>query len=211
MVWPMEAVSRELPLGRLDAFSDAVFAIAITLLVLELGIDADAAPHLLSSILHQWPSYLAYATSFLTVGVIWLQHSAVTGSLRVADVMLYRLNLIVLLLASFLPFPTKLLSEFLGNRGAERVAAVFYGLTLMALGLALSAFARYASELRARGQGEVAVETVDSVLRTPSMLIYGIGIGISLLFPTAGVVTYLASAIARGLPTQAMKQQLRRL
>src|SRR5262252_9750611 len=174
----MEQPAGELPLGRLDAFSDAVFAIAITLLVLELGIEADAAPHLLESILHQRPSYLAYFTSFLTVGTIWLQHSAVTGSLRAGDVTLYRLNLVVLLLASFLPFPTKLLSEFLGNRGAERIAAVFYGLTLVALGLALRAFARYAAGLRAHGEGEVTSDTVDSVLRTPSAFIYGVGIGV---------------------------------
>ena len=101
-----------LPLGRLEAFSDGVFAIAITLLVLELGVEASAGRHLLHSILHEWPSYLAYVTSFLTIGVIWLQHSAITGALRTADATLYRLNLLVLLLASFLPFPTKLVSEF---------------------------------------------------------------------------------------------------
>ena len=68
--------AKELPLGRLEAFSDGVFAIAITLLVLDLGISSDAAGHLLPSILHQWPSYLAYVTSFLTIGVIWLQRRA---------------------------------------------------------------------------------------------------------------------------------------
>jgi uncharacterized membrane protein len=200
----------ELPLGRLDAFSDAVFAIAITLLVLELGVESDAGEHLLRSIAHEWPAYLAYVTSFLTIGVIWLQHSAVTGSLRVGDVMLYRLNLLVLLLASFLPFPTKLLAEFLGDRSPERVAAVFYGLTLLALGLALTAFARYAAELRKTSPGEVAAGTVDAVLRTPSLLISGVGIAVSLLFPTAGVIVYLVSAIARGLPTRDLRRQLLR-
>ena len=206
----MRPGSGELPLARLDAFSDAVFAIAITLLVLELGIEADAAPHLLQSILHEWPSYLAYLTSFLTIGVIWIQHSAITGSLRVADVVLYRLNLLVLLLASFLPFPTRLLAEFLGDRSAERVAAVFYGLTLMALGLALTAFGRYAAQLRERGEGEVSTETLDAVVRTPGLPGYLVGIVISLVFPTAGVITYLASAIARGLPTRELRRVLLR-
>src|SRR5215813_6134971 len=136
----------ELPLGRLEAFSDGVFAIAITLLVLELGVGEDAGDHLLTSLLHQWPAYLAYFTSFLTIGVIWLQHSAITGSLRAADVTLYRLNLLVLLLASFLPFPTKLLAEFLGQREPERVAAVIYGIVLLALATALTIFVRYAAE-----------------------------------------------------------------
>src|SRR4029453_5918733 len=77
----MERVPQELPLGRLEAFSDGVFAIAITLLVLELGVSADAHEHLLRSILDEWPSYLAYITSFLTIGVIWMQHSAITHAL----------------------------------------------------------------------------------------------------------------------------------
>ena len=111
-----------LPLGRLEAFSDGVFAIAITLLVLELGVASDAGEHLLRSILHEWPSLLAYITSFLTIGVVWLQHSAITGALRAADATLYRLNLLVLLLVSFLPFPTKLTSEFFGDKDPERVA-----------------------------------------------------------------------------------------
>jgi uncharacterized membrane protein len=200
----------ELPLARLEAFSDAVFAIAITLLVLELGIDADAGPHLLHSIVHEWPSYLAYVTSFLTIGVLWLQHSAISGSLRAADAGLYRLNLLVLLLASFLPFPTKLLAEFIGEKGPERIAAVFYGLTLLAIALALNLFGRYAAQLRRAAPGEVEPDTIRTVVRAPSILLYGAGIGISLLFPTAGVISCLASAIARGLPTDAVRRALER-
>src|SRR5262249_36831469 len=98
----MAPAPSRLPVGRLEAFSDAVFAIAITLLVLELGVSKGSGPHLLHAIVHEWPSYLAYATSFLTIGVIWVQHSAIVGSLRIADTTLYRLNLLVLLLASFL-------------------------------------------------------------------------------------------------------------
>jgi uncharacterized membrane protein len=131
------SVREELPVGRLEAFSDAVFAIAITLMVLELGISSRAGDHLLSSILHHWSSYLAYVTSFLTIGVVWLQHAAITHTLRAADATLYRLNLLVLLLASFLPFPTKIVVEFIAESGPERVAAVFYGLTMLALSLAL--------------------------------------------------------------------------
>ena len=100
-----------LPLGRLEAFSDGVFAIAITLLVLELGVSAGAESDLAGRILAQWPSYLAYVTSFLTIGAIWMRHAAVIGSLRAADGTLYRLNLVVLLFASFLPYPTRLIGE----------------------------------------------------------------------------------------------------
>ena len=84
MTGSLPSAHDELPLGRLEAFSDGVFAIAVTLLVLELSVSADAGDHLLKSIVHEWPSYLAYVTSFLTIGVVWLQHSAITGALRSA-------------------------------------------------------------------------------------------------------------------------------
>jgi uncharacterized membrane protein len=199
----------ELPLGRLEAFSDGVFAIAITLLVLELGVEEGAGAHLLHSLLHQWPAYLAYFTSFLTIGVIWLQHSAITGALRTADGTLYRLNLLVLLLAGFLPFPTRLLSEFIGERDPERVAAVFYGLTLLALALALTAFVRYAAEHPRLVRDEVSADAVEAaLLHSPSFILYGIGIGVSLLLPSVGVALYLASAIYRGLPARTVHRLL---
>jgi len=203
-------VPDELPLGRLEAFSDGVFAIAITLLVLELGVGEGAGEHLLHSLLHEWPAYLAYFTSFLTIGVIWLQHSAITGALRGADATLYRLNLLVLLLASFLPFPTRLLSEFIGDRDPERVAAVFYGLTLLALALALTVFVRYAAEHRRLVKNEVSADAVEAaLLHSPSLFIYGAGIVVSLLLPTVGVALYLASAIYRGLPAKTVRRLLR--
>jgi uncharacterized membrane protein len=202
------AVPSRLPVSRLEAFSDAVFAIAITLLVLELGVSTGAGRDLLHAIVHEWPSYLAYATSFLTIGVIWVQHSAIVGSLRAADTTLYRLNLLVLLLASFLPYPTRLLAEFIGHKGPERVAAVFYGVTLLALGLAVSLLARYAARLRAEAPGEVDPATVTALLRESSLGFYGIGIVVSLAFPAAGAITYLASAIARGLPTREVRQAI---
>jgi TMEM175 potassium channel family protein len=204
-------VTDELPLGRLEAFSDAVFAIAITLLVLELGVEEGAANHLLRSLVHEWPAYLAYVTSFLTIGVVWLQHSEITASLRTADATLYRLNLLVLLLASFLPFPTRLASEFIGEREPERIAVVFYGLTLVALTLALTAFLRYATERQQLVKDSVEAQTVErALLRAPSLVLYAIGIGVGLLFPTAGIAVYFASALYRGLPGKTVHRVLRR-
>jgi uncharacterized membrane protein len=201
------SVPARLPIRRVEALSDAVFAIATTLLVLELGVSSGAGPHLLHAIVHEWPSYLAYATSFLTIGVIWMQHSAVVGSLGAADTILYRLNLLVLLLVAFLPFPTRLLAEFVGhNTGPERVAAVFYGLSLVALGLTVWLLARYAAHLQTEAPGDVEPATVGALVRSPSIGLYGIGIVVSLAFPTAGAITYLASAIARGLGIREVRQ-----
>jgi uncharacterized membrane protein len=201
----------ELELGRLEGLSDGVFAIAITLLVLELGVGPGAHDHMLRAILHEWPSYLAYITSFLTIGVIWLQHSAITHALRAADVTLYRLNLLVLLLASFLPFPTKLVAEFFGERDPERVAVVFYGLVLMGLSIALTAFVRYAAEHRRLVKDEVEAEEVEAALtHQPSFLLYGVAIGVSFLLPTVAVVLYLATAVYLGVPGRTIRRLLRR-
>jgi uncharacterized membrane protein len=197
----MEPAPHELPLGRLEAFSDGVFAIAITLLVLELSVSSDAGDHLLRSILDEWPSLLAYLTSFMTIGVIWLQHSAMTGALRAADATLYRINLLVLLLASFLPFPTKLVAEFFHEQDAERVAVVFYGLTLMALALALTAFIRYAAEHPNLVNDQVEADALEAArVHQPSFLLYGGGIAVSFVLPTVGVAFYLVTALYLGIP-----------
>jgi uncharacterized membrane protein len=199
-----------LPLGRLEAFSDGVFAIAITLLVLELGVEEGAGAHLLTSLLDEWPAYLAYVTSFLTIGVIWLQHSAITGTLRGADATLYRLNLLVLLLASFLPFPTRLASEFTGDRAPERVAVTFYGFTLLALVLSLTVFVRYAAENRHLVHDHIEAETLeDALVHQPSFLFYGIGLVIGLFLPTFAVVFYLATAVYLGVPGRTIHGILR--
>jgi uncharacterized membrane protein len=203
--------AEELPLGRLEAFSDGVFAIAITLLVLELGVPDTAANDLLAAILDQWPSYLAYVTSFLTIGVFWLQHSAVTSALRAADATLYRVNLLVLLLASFLPFPTKLVGQFVDERGAERIAVVFYGLSLLALDLALTAFIRYAAEQRHLIKDHITEETIDSaLLHQPSYAFYGGACAVGLLLPTVGVALFLIIALYLGVPGRTVRRVLRR-
>lgn len=199
-----------LPLGRLEAFSDGVFAIAITLLVLELHVPSDAGDHLLTSILHQWPAYLAYFTSFLTIGVVWLEHSAITGSLRNADAGLYRLNLLVLLLASFIPFPTTLVSRFIGDRNPERVAVVFYGLTLLALSFALTALVRYVASDRTLVHDHIDSETLEKAMSISPSGLYVVGILLALVLPTVAVAAYLASAVYRGLPARTVHRHLRR-
>ena len=206
----MSAVREELPLGRLEALSDGVFAIAITLLVLELAVEPDAADHALRSILDEWPSYLAYITSFLTIGVVWMAHSAITSRLRAADGTLYRLNLLVLLLASFLPFPTKLVSDFIDDDDAERVAVVFYGLTLLALVVALTFLVRYAFERRELLKPQVEKGRAAEARRyRPSYVFYAIAIAIGLLLPIVAVGLYLAIALYLAVPARTIRRLAR--
>jgi len=107
----------------LEAFSDGVFAIAITLLVLEFGVDT-ATHDLGSQLLHIWPSYLAYVTSFLTIGVIWVNHHALFDFVGRVDRALLFLNSLLLMVVAFTPFPTRLIAGFLRQGGNEETAAL---------------------------------------------------------------------------------------
>jgi Endosomal/lysosomal potassium channel TMEM175 len=112
---PQEPRRRGFQTGRLEAFSDGVFAIAVTLLVLDIAVAGDAGKHLLRSVADLWPSCLAYVTSFSTIGAAWLAHNAITEYLDRADAAFVRLNLLLLLVVSFLPFPTRLFADYLGQ------------------------------------------------------------------------------------------------
>jgi uncharacterized membrane protein len=101
----------------MEAFSDGVFAIAITLLVLEIAVPAGSERDLWSAVLDEWPSYLAYLVSFSTVGAVWVGHTVIIEFLVRATPVLIRLNLLLLMVVSFLPFPTKLLAEYVGETG----------------------------------------------------------------------------------------------
>jgi uncharacterized membrane protein len=200
----------ELPLGRLEAFSDGVFAIAITLLVLELGVAATAERDLVGALLAEWPAYLAYVTSFLTIGLIWLRHTTVTAMLRTGDAVLFRINLVVLLLAAFLPFPTKLLGEFIGQPDPERVAVLFYGGTLLLLDLALIAFARYGVEDGRHLKPGIPSDRVRDIAAPVSLAFYGIAMAVSLLLPILGVALFLFIAVYIGIPAGTIRRLLRR-
>lgn len=116
----------------------------------------------------------------------------------------------MLLLVSFLPFPTKLVGEFVRDRDPERVAVVFYGLTLLALALALTVFVRYAAERRRLVKDEVEAEAVEAALaHQPSFLLYGIGIGVAFLLPTLAVALYFFIALYLGIPARTLHRLLR--
>jgi uncharacterized membrane protein len=116
--------------SRLEPFSDGVFAIAITLLILEISVPERAFENLWKGIADQWPSYLSYVTSFLTIGGLWLAHHGIFRRLASADNAVMRLNILLLMLVAFLPFPTKLVAEAIDRAtAAERAAVIFYGLS----------------------------------------------------------------------------------
>lgn len=109
---------------RILAFSDGVFAIAITLLVLDLHVPAGARD-LGRALLDAWPRYLSYILSFVTIGVIWAQHHGLFRLIRRSDHVFLLINVLFLLWLAALPFPTAVLADYLGRAG-ERTAMLFY-------------------------------------------------------------------------------------
>jgi uncharacterized membrane protein len=187
--------------GRVEAFSDGVFAIAITLLVLEIQIaDADFG-NLRHALLELWPSYLAYVTSFLTVGSVWLAHHNLFTQLRYVDPVLLRLNLLLLLAAAFLPFPTGVLAEaFDASDEAERTAIVFYGATALVIELLLRSAVAYAlskPELTvAHAEGQPLPERPHPGREAANSALYGLAILVGIfVFPKLAAVGYFVVAI----------------
>jgi uncharacterized membrane protein len=186
---------------RLEAFSDGVFAIAITLLVLDLAI-SDSGPAL-DRVADAWPFYLAYVVSFLTIGAAWLAHTAITDRLARADLGLLRLNLLLLLFVAVLPFPTRLVAEGLDDVSGERVFVAMYGIVLLAIRVLLYALDRYArwEHLYGRGSDE-EVEETDTVRRSilPVVVVYGLAILVGLVLPAIAVGLYCAIAVFLVVP-----------
>jgi uncharacterized membrane protein len=160
---------------RVEAFSDGVFAIAITLLVLEISVPPEEFDDLFRGILDQWPSYLAFATSFWTIAGLWIIHHGIFRRMRYADIRVVGMNLTLLLAVSFLPFPTHLMAEAISSASAERVAVIFYGAVLLAISALMTAIARYAAGSPSLLQEGVTRSEVLAVAAAvePSLAFYG--------------------------------------
>jgi uncharacterized membrane protein len=126
--------------GRIEAFSDGVFAIAITLLVLELHLPNAKKYGVWRGLVHEWPQFAAYLTSFFIIGIMWANHHSMFTSIVRSDRMLLFLNLLLLLWTTLLPFPTRLVAEHLrdgGSNAAQAEAVYSATLTLAAIAFSL--------------------------------------------------------------------------
>jgi uncharacterized membrane protein len=180
--------------GRLEAFSDGVFAIAITLLILEVGVPESEFDNLWRGIANQWPAYLAYATSFITIGGLWMVHH---GIFRRNNSWVMRVNLALLMAVSFLPFPTKLMAEVIRETDAERAAVIFYGATLLVISLLLSALWGTITRDRDLLRPGVSEREINTILiaTTPSLGFYVAVIVLAIFAPKVAAFGYLVIAI----------------
>jgi uncharacterized membrane protein len=128
---------------RLVAFSDGVFAISITLLVLEIR-PPTGDGSLLHGLAALWPSYLAYALTFLFIGQVWANHHVMFDHIRAADRTVLLLNTVLLMVVAFLPFATSVLADALRDDEDQRTAVAFYGIAFGVTALAFNAVWQYA-------------------------------------------------------------------
>ena len=142
---------------RVEFFSDGVFAIAITLLVLEIKVPESV--NIATGLLNLWPSYLAYIVSFIVIGAIWINHHAMFDWIARIDHQLLLLNTFHLLFIAFLPFPTAVLAEAFHTNSGRDVASAFYAGTLTVIGVLVNAMWWYVASRR-----ELLNETVSPEL-----------------------------------------------
>jgi uncharacterized membrane protein len=187
--------------SRLEAFSDGVFAIAATLLVLELRVPADS-PDLVASLRELWPAYAAYLVSFLTIGIIWVNHHTLLEHCRRVDRRFLYLNLLLLVAVGIVPFPTSLVDRYILSDHGATAALVVYGVGAVLIALAFSGVFFYATH-----DGRLVGDTTTArrIRREGRFFPIGLGaytLGIALAFvaPVASLALYGLTALFYALP-----------
>jgi len=181
--------------SRIEALSDGVFAIAITLLIIEIGVPHAEAGHGLGEALRElWPSYVGYALSFLTIGVMWLNHHEIFKDIERSDHTLKVLNLLLLLCISFVPFPTAVLAEYIRDDEHAVAATLAYGLTFTITAIVFNAMWLYAAAHRAMIDEHVSDVRIVSRTRRylGGPLLYAAGLALAFITPWLAIGLWIA-------------------
>ncbi len=182
--------------ARLETFADGVFAIAATLLILNVDTQvAGDVEDLGAQVTHIWPSYLAYAVSFVTIGIMWINHHTVLAQVERADRRFLVANIGLLMCVAFVPFPTRLVAEHVRGAGAQD-AALVYGFTMVAMAIMFNLTWFYASVGRRLLRPDADPGVVSGLTRAylPGPWIY---LGVTLVAfvsPAASVILFLVLA-----------------
>jgi Predicted integral membrane protein len=179
--------------ARLEAFSDGVIAIAITLLILEVKIPKVADGKLGHALLDQWPSYAAYVLTFVFIGIMWINHHRIFEQIVRVDRGLMFINLMMRMGIAFLPFPTALLAEYAVDAGTNsHVAAAVYSATMVFIGINFVGVWIYL-----RGHRELLPPDFDAEIITLSIrrsgvgpIIYALSIPLAFISSEACLVLY---------------------
>jgi uncharacterized membrane protein len=194
---PSSTIDEKVGLERLVFFSDAVFAIAITLLALDIHLPVEANnlsdQQLLAFLLQIWPKYLSFIISFLVIGNFWIAHHHRFSLIVHYDNRLLLLNLLVLMSIAFIPFPTSVISE-----NGNRTATIFYALSIATTGLLSALLWWYASHenrlIKKDFDKQLARRNLFSILTVPAVFL--LSIGLTLINPTLGKLSWILTVPA---------------
>ena len=188
--------------SRLESFSDGVIAVAITLLVLNIAVPTHPL-HLGHDLGSQWPVYAAYVTSFITIGIIWINHHVMIGRLAHADHSILMLNLVLLLTIGLIPFATSLMARYLNAGHGDKLAAAIYAGVFLLMAVAFAALNRQILLGRPQllkdemGLGERRRILVRSI---SGLIPYAVAVAVAPLSPYATLAICAALAAFYALP-----------
>jgi uncharacterized membrane protein len=205
-----ETETRLSPTARVEAFSDGVMAIAITLLVLDLKVppvDSVTPGDLIHTLALRWPSYVAYLAAFLTIGIIWLNHRTLVDRIARFDARLHWLNLLLLLGVATLPWPTALVAEYVQRGGTDASAATaLYGLLATTMALPWGFIWRHLADKPELLESGYTAEYARAEWRrgTLGVPIYAAATLIALVLPLVALALYLAIAVLYAVTSQGL-------
>lgn len=194
--------------SRVEAFSDGVFAIAITLLVLTLAVPtyekAASAPELRRALLEQWPTYVAFVMSFLSILIMWASHHNIFSLIRRVDHVFLLLNGLVLMGVTLIPFPTQLLASHLGHPG-EGVAAEVYCVIALFIAFAYNALWYWARRGGHLLEPDASPQTLRAVTRQYAVapVVYVVALGSALVNVWASIAIVIGVSVYFAIPTRA--------
>lgn len=178
--------------SRVEAFSDGVFAIAITLLVLEIRVPpVSSRESLWTALGHEWPSYFAYVIGFLGVGVTWLNHHTMFGAIARVNRTLLLLNLLLLMSIALIPWPVDLVASFLDQGSKASVAVAVLGLVMSTMSITYTIFWQYVTRHPELLRGEIDAEALRG-----SRLRFAAGLAI---YPVLTLLSFVSAPITLGL------------
>ena len=180
---------------RLQALCDGVFAVALTLLVLGLP-SPEGSRHLGRDLLARWPAYAAYVVTFVTVGIVWVNHHVLLDRVARASRVFLELNLMLLLFVAVMPWPTGLLASYAGEPAQARPAAIVYGMTMVMLSGSFAAIWIYLQrrdDLAHPAARPALGRAVRRSLVGPA--VYAVGIVAAVGDPSAAFAVFAAAAV----------------
>lgn len=195
--------------ARIEAFSDGVFAIAITLLILEIKVPSPASGDLPRQLLRQWPSYFAFVISFAFVGIMWINHHRLFTHIKHSNNVLLFLNLLLLLGVTAVPFPTAVLAQYFGGRD-QRTAAILYHATYFAIAIFFNVLWQYASRHLLGKDADASAASKISAQYAFGPLVYLVCIALAWVNVQLSLILNIALAVFFAIPPAHVARRISR-